>query len=107
MPAAAFASLPPAYQVDFEPTAEAVHRGLIPGPSKTSRPFVGMMFIAHIRLGDRLNWAPAMRTVSPSFKLSGFASVRRRMLSELASMSQTVAEPLASIVRTPKWKIGR
>ena len=78
----------------------------MPGPSTISRPFAARMFDAHIRFGVWREGAPATFTVSPTFRLSGVASVRRRMLSELASMSQVTTLPFASFARTKKCTCG-
>ena len=78
----------------------------MPGPRTISRPFAARMFIAHIRFGARRDGAPATLTVSPTFRFSGVASVRRKMLSEFASMSQVSVFPLGSVVRTKKWTWG-
>src|SRR5215813_12127850 len=46
------------------------------------------------------------RMVSPTFRFSGVASVRRKMLSEFASMSHVITLPLASFDWTEKWTCG-
>ncbi len=64
------------------------------------------MFIAHIRVGFCRDGVPATLMMSPTFSVSGVASVRRMMLSEFASMSQMTGLPLGSVVRTRKCTCG-
>src|SRR6185295_8905034 len=105
MPAVRFAVVPPSNHVVAAPAAVVVvcQRGLMPGPRTISRPLAGRMFIAHIRVGSRLDGAPAILIVSPTLRFSGVASVRRKILSELDSMSHVIAFPLESVERTVKW----
>ena len=106
MPAVLFTAVPPSNQVDLEPRAVFCQRGGVPGPSTIWRPFAARMFIDHIRFGARREGAPATLMVSPTLRFSGVAFVRRKMLSELASMSQVIAFPFGSVVRTMKWTCG-
>src|SRR5262249_8812878 len=106
IPALVFTSLPPSNHVVVDPDADVFHRGLMPGPKTISRPFAAITFDAHIRFGARFEGDPAILMVSPTFRFSGVASVRRKMLTEFASMSHVITLPRASFDWTEKWTCG-
>jgi hypothetical protein len=92
--------------VVFSPVAVVCQCGLFPGSSTSSLPAAVSTFVPDSRVGDRFDGLPANVTVSPTFRFSGVASVRRRILSDAPSMSQVCVRPLASGASSVKCTCG-